>query len=167
MLAAIAQIITACAVAAGSVWALYIYNVTRQRHPQISLEIIPRARNASSSNVVHHITLKASNSGRVGVPKDKAFVAIDLVREPRQAERPQRLNDTFALTLTTYEVFREHTILEPGEGYNEDILISVPPTLYIQVRLRILSNAPEHTWFTSKIVCSDSTSPDNDCAQLE
>lgn len=65
----------------------------------------------------------------------------------------QRLNVPASLKGEPLEIFQQHTYLEPGESYIEDLALKVSDEIpFMQARLELLGDRPDRTWLVIRVI---------------
>lgn len=144
-------IVGVLATVVGGSWALYQFILHRTGKPRVALAIDVQSVESRNNHLLALLHLTIANELNVGIKRTRAFLHVNRLRAAESVPGVTTIRHFGDQPERTYEVFTQHTYLEPGERYEEDVLLQMPACEYVECTMEFLGIRPDYTWRTQRI----------------
>ncbi len=152
LLQAASGAITATGVCAAGGWTLYNFGLRRIAKPRVHLSIGPPSVEDNGTAYVIYITVTAANEGNTKVKRGYSSLRLTPLPLPDIGKNDFDRIEAPGGPKRTYDVFQQHTFLEPGEVFQEDVAVQCLSLSPIQLDLEFRGDGKEHAWSVSRMV---------------
>jgi hypothetical protein len=156
-------VFTIAGIAIGGLWVVYRFVLHRTSKPRLLLGLDVRSIEPAEEASLVLLHLTALNESAIGIRRKAAFLNVSTLPMAGSRAEIARIHHFQLKPDRVFLAFEHHNYLEPGERFDEDVLLRVPKADHIECRVVFLGMRPDFTWTTQRII---RVVPDNKAERL-